>query len=81
MSKRWISILSGLMIGLMISFLTLEYNGLQIIHYNAEGNVVKTINELDFNLITNAFLIVVVSISLIYLVLTFFEKYKRSHNV
>lgn len=81
MKKGWISILSGLVVGLVISFLTLEYNGWEIIYHNAEGNVVKTINELDFNLITNAFLIVVVSISIIYLGLTLVEKYKRSHNV
>lgn len=81
MSKGWIAILSGLIIGLLISFLTLEYNGWKITHYNTEGNVVKTINELDFDLITNAFLIVVISISIIYVGLTLVEKYRRSHDV
>lgn len=80
MNKGWISILSGIMIGLLISLLTLEYNGWEIIHYNAAGNAGRTINELDFDLITNAFIIIAVSISMIYVGLTVFEKYSRRHD-
>ncbi len=80
MKKGWISVISGLVLGVFISFLTLEYNGLRIIHQNIDGTAERTINELDFNLITNAFLIVVLSISMIYLVLTMIEKNRGSHD-
>ena len=78
MKKGWISIVSGLIIGLIISFFTLEYNGWTIIHHNKDGEVEKTINELDFNLITNSFSIVVASIMLIYILLNIIDKYRKN---
>ena len=78
MKKGWISIVSGLIIGLIISYFTLEYNGWTIIHHNKDGEVEKTINELDFNLITNSFSIVVASIILIYILLNIIDKYRKN---
>jgi len=77
LKKGWISIVSGLIIGLIISYFTLEYNGLTIIHMNKDGEVKKTINELDFNLITHSFLIVVASIIVISILLNIIDKYRN----
>ena len=77
MKNGWISIVSGLIIGLIISYFTLEYNGLTIIHMNKDGEVKKTINDLDFNLITNSFLIVVASIIVISILLNIIDKYRK----
>lgn len=78
LKKGWISIVSGLISGLIISYFTLEYNGLTIIHLNNDGEVKKTINELDFNLITNSFLIVVASIIVISIFLNLIDKYRNN---
>jgi len=77
LGKGWISIVSGLILGFIISYFTLDYNGMTIIHHNQAGEVEKTINELDFNLITNSFLIVVASIIVIYLLLILIDKYRK----
>ena len=78
MKNGWLSIVSGLIIGLIISYFTLEYNGLTIIHMNKDGEVKKTINDLDFNLITNSFLIVVASIIVISILLNIIDKYRNN---
>lgn len=56
--KGWISLLSGLIIGILISYFVLDYKGWTIYQMDVNGEVTKTINELDFDLITNSFLIV-----------------------
>jgi len=78
LKKGWISIVSGLIIGLIISYYTLEYKGLTINHLNIDGEVKKTINELDFNLITNSFFIVVASIIVISILLNLIDKYRNN---
>lgn len=77
MKKSWISIVGGLILGLIISFFTLEYNGWQYIRHNNNGEVEQVINELDFNLITNSFLIIVATGIVIYLILSIIEKRKK----
>lgn len=74
MKKGWISIIGGLILGLIISFFALEYDGWKIIHHNGDGKVFQVINEIDVNLITNSFLIIVASGVVIYIVLTLIEK-------
>lgn len=69
MNKTFISIVGGLIVGLVISFFTLDYNGLPIVHHNQAGEVEKVINELDFNLLSNSLLIVIASIIVIYILL------------
>jgi hypothetical protein len=77
MKKGWISIVGGLILGLIISFFTLEYNGWKYITVNDNGEVEQVINELDFNLITNSFLIIVATGIVIYLILSIIEKRKK----
>ena len=77
LNKGWISLVCGLILGLIISYFTLDYHGWTIIHHIQDGEVEKTINELDFNLITNSFLIVVTSIMMIYLLLKLNDKYRK----
>ena len=72
--KGWISLLSGLIIGIIISYFVLEYKGWTIYQVDVNGEVSKTINELDFNLITNSFLIVLGVSILIYVIWTFIGK-------
>ena len=76
--KGWISLLSGLIIGIIISFFVLDYKGWTIYQMDVNGEVTKTINELDFDLITNSFLIVLGVSILIYVIWTFIEnKFKN----
>lgn len=42
------------------------------------GEVINTINELDFDLITNCFFIVLISILVIYILLTVIEKIRKT---
>ncbi|WP_205168185.1 hypothetical protein [Bacillus pakistanensis] len=42
-----------IIIGLIISFFTLEYNGWTYIRHNKLGEIEKVIKEIDFNLVTN----------------------------
>ena len=72
--KGWISLLSGLITGIIISYFVLDYKGWTIYHVDVNGEVTKTINELDFDLITNSFLIVLGVSILIYVIWTFIEK-------
>lgn len=74
LNKTLISIVGGLIVGLIISFFTLDYNGLTIVHHNQAGEVEKVINELDFNLLSNSLLIDIASIIVIYFLLRIFEE-------
>lgn len=78
--KVWFSLLGGLVIGIILSYFFLEYNGWAIHHMGENGEVVKTIKELDFNLITNGFLIVVGVSFLIYVVWTLIERKKSDKS-
>jgi hypothetical protein len=74
MKKGWTSIIGGVILGLIISFFTLEYDGWKIIQHNGEGEVSQVTNEIDVNLITNSFLIIIASGVAIYLALTLIAK-------
>lgn len=78
MKKGWVSLISGLILGLIISFFTLDYNGWKMQRIGENGEVINTINELDFDLITNCFLIVLISILVIYILLTVLEKIRKT---
>ena len=80
MKKGRISIIGGLVLGLVISFFTLEYNGWQIIRHDKDGMAYQKINDLDINLLHNSFLIIVVSCIGIYLVLSLVEKRRNRVN-
>jgi hypothetical protein len=77
MKKGWISIISGFLIGLILSFFTLEYNGWTLNFVNQDGEIEKTINELDFDLITNSFLIMVATSIVIYVFLTLIIRFRK----
>jgi hypothetical protein len=74
MKKGWTSIIGGVILGLIISFFTLEYDGWKIIQHNREGEVSQVTYEIDVNLITNSFLIIIASGVAIYLALTLIAK-------
>jgi hypothetical protein len=77
MKKGWISIIGGLILGLIISFFTLEYAGWTFIRHNSEGEVYQVINEIDVNLMMNSLLIIAASGMAIYIVLRLVEKFFR----
>jgi high-affinity Fe2+/Pb2+ permease len=72
--KIWISIITGIVFGFILSYIFLDYNGWTLIQGDENGNVINTTNELDFNLITNSFLIMVVVSVLIYGAWTLIER-------
>lgn len=72
--KVWVSLLAGLTIGLLLSYIFLDYNGWTIHQMGWDGEATKTINELDFDLITNGFLIVAAVSLLIFGVWKFIER-------
>ncbi|WML44308.1 hypothetical protein [Neobacillus sp. PS3-40] len=72
--KRWISLLGGLIIGIILSYFTLDYKGWTLEYIDENGKTIKAINELDFDLITNSVLIVIGISILIYGIWTLIEK-------
>ncbi|MBN8191902.1 hypothetical protein JI667_07045 [Bacillus sp. NTK074B] len=79
MKKGWMSIVGGIIGGLILSFFTLEYDGWKYITVSGNGEVEQVIHELDFNLITNAFLLMIVCGIILYSLLSMIEK-KKSRN-
>ncbi|USK39643.1 hypothetical protein LIS77_03685 [Cytobacillus firmus] len=77
MKKGWCSLICGLILGLIISFFTLDYNGWKMHRMGENGEVISAINEIDFDLITNFFLIVLVSILVIYILLAVLGKIRK----
>ncbi|WP_298829076.1 hypothetical protein [uncultured Planococcus sp.] len=78
MKKGWISIVGGLLIGLAISYVVLDYNGWTLITIGSNGENTRSINELDFDLMTNAFGIVLICAAVIYGALTVISKKKQA---
>jgi phage shock protein PspC (stress-responsive transcriptional regulator) len=79
MKKLLLSLIGGILIGGIISYLILDYKNSNYVILNYFGVDKKTVREWDFQFISNAgFIIAGVSIS-IYLIWTFFEK--KSKNI
>lgn len=74
MKKGWISIICGIVIGLIISYFFLDYKGLQIVYLNTDGDILNKVNELDFKFLSNAFSIIVITSGIIYFLLTKIDK-------
>lgn len=78
MKKGWISIVGGLIFGLAISYFILDYNGWTLVTIGTTGEPTSSINELDFDMMTNAFGIVLICAAVIYGVLTVISKNKQA---
>ncbi|CAN7271171.1 hypothetical protein [Rossellomorea sp. LjRoot5] len=76
MKKGWISMVGGFISGLIIAFFTLEYDGWKYITVSGNGEVEQVIHELDFNLITNTFLLMIACGIIMYSILSMIEKKK-----
>lgn len=74
MKKGWISIVIGLILGLTLSYFLLSYNGWTMISIGKDGETLSLVNELDFDLITNAFGLVLLCIAVVYGTLSVFNK-------
>ncbi|OHX44642.1 hypothetical protein C1N70_27410 (plasmid) [Cytobacillus firmus] len=77
MLKKITSLIGGIVLGIIISYFTLDYNGWTIYEMDGKGNTVNTTNELDFDLLTNSFLIILGCTLLIYISWTLVEKYRN----
>lgn len=75
--KKIKSLIGGIVLGIIISYFILDYNGWTIFEMDDKGNTVKTTNELDFDLLTNAFLIIFLCTLLIYIAWTLVEKFRN----
>lgn len=74
MKKGLISIITGIILGGLISYFMLDYSGWTYVNIGAGGNPTKTVNELDIDLLFDSLLIVVGLSSFIYVVWTMIEK-------
>ncbi|MDN3426671.1 hypothetical protein QL992_14190 [Microbacterium sp. APC 3898] len=74
MKKGWLSIVIGLVLGLTLSYFLLSYNGWTMVSIGNDGETLSSVNELDFDLITNAFGLVLLCIAVVYGTLSVFNK-------
>jgi hypothetical protein len=77
LKKGWVSIVGGVILGLIISFFTLEYKGWKFIRHNRDGEVYQVVNEIDVNLMMNSLLIIIASGVAIYAAMKLGEKFPR----
>ena len=77
--KGWISIAGGIILGLAISYFVLDYNSWTLVTIDKSGKTTGSINELDFDLMTNALGIMLLCTAVVYGILTVFRK-KRQAN-
>ncbi|WP_349407431.1 hypothetical protein [Pseudalkalibacillus sp. SCS-8] len=81
MRKGFVSILLGVLIGVSIAYFTLDYNGWTFMYPGPDGEAVRTIHELDVDLLLDGTLIVVGVSAFIYTIWTMIEKGKRNREV
>ena len=74
MKKGWLSIVIGLVLGLTLSYFLLSYNGWTMVSIGNDGETLSSINELDVDLITNAFGITILCIAVVYGTFSVFNK-------
>ena len=75
MKKIFLSILGGLVLGLILSFLLFDYESSWTSHLNRAG-VDQIVNEMDFDFVFNSSLLVIGISILIYLIWSFVGKKK-----
>ncbi|MBT2571206.1 hypothetical protein J7I83_11440 [Planococcus sp. ISL-110] len=80
MKKGRISIVGGLILGVVISYFVLDYEGWTLVSIGVDGETANTVNELDFDLITYVFGIILISIAVIYGVLAVFSKNYKANE-
>lgn len=80
MEKGWISIIAGLISGVVISYFVLNYKGWTLVSIGRDGTTANTVNELDFDLITNAFGIIVICMGVVYGVLTILTNRNKTNE-
>ncbi|WP_251047609.1 hypothetical protein [Planococcus sp. ISL-110] len=78
--KGRISIVGGLILGVVISYFVLDYEGWTLVSIGVDGETANTVNELDFDLITYVFGIILISIAVIYGVLAVFSKNYKANE-
>ncbi|MGP4079402.1 hypothetical protein ACTWQL_05755 [Pseudalkalibacillus sp. R45] len=77
MKKGLISLLGGIILGVLISFLTLDYKGSTLNDMgkdNVSGAPMQTVQEIDIDVLMNGLLIVAGISIFIYLIWTLLEK-------
>ena len=79
--KKITYLIGGIVLGIIISYFTLDYTGWIFYEMDDKGNTAKTSNELDFDLLTNSFLIILACTLLIYIAGTLIDKYRKKKFV
>jgi hypothetical protein len=74
MKKISFSLLGGVLIGLVISFVLMDYKVISYEIRNQGGIESRWVREMDFDFVFNASLLVIGSFILIFIIWTFIEK-------
>ncbi|WP_017380547.1 hypothetical protein [Paenisporosarcina sp. TG-14] len=74
MKKISFSLISGAIIGLIISFLLMDYKGIRYEVLDQAGIESRWVREMDFDFVFNASLLVIGSSIVLFFVFTFIEK-------
>ena len=74
MKKFFLSLLGGIIIGLIVSFLLMDYEDIRYEVRDLAGIVSRWIREMDFDFAFNASLLVIGMSILIFVIWTFVEK-------
>lgn len=74
LKKVSFSLLSGIIIGLLISFVLMDYKDMSYEIINQAGIESRWVREVDFDFAFNASLLVIVTSILIFVIWTFIEK-------
>ncbi|MGM7701522.1 hypothetical protein ACSVDE_07315 [Pseudalkalibacillus sp. Hm43] len=73
--KGLVSILAGIIIGALIAYFTLDYSGMTIQHMgDGGGEAIRTINELDVDLLLDSALIIIGISAFIYIIWSMIER-------
>lgn len=75
MKKAFFSLVGGVILGLIVSFIFFDYQSSQTAHLNRAG-VDQVVREMDFNFVFNTTLIILGISILIFLIWSFVDKKK-----
>ncbi|QBP42768.1 hypothetical protein [Paenisporosarcina antarctica] len=74
MKKISMSLISGAIIGLVISFLLMDYKDVRYEILNQSGIESRWVREMDFDFVFNAYILVIGSSIVLFIIWTFIEK-------
>ncbi len=80
--KGLVSVLAGVIIGVLIAYFTLDYSGMTIQYMgDGSGGALQTINELDVDLLLDSALIIIGISAFIYIIWSMIEQGRRNREI